>query len=213
MRVADLAGNPFAENTYVVWDEVTRACALIDPGVSNTAERGALVTLLAERQLVPSACWLTHAHIDHVLGVAWVHETFGLRPWLAAAERDWYKRAPEIGAMYGLGPLPRLPEPAGLLQAGKTLALGELELEVLATPGHSAGSVCFFHAVSRQVVVGDVLFRGSIGRTDLPGGSLDVLMHSIFQVLLPLGDDVRAYPGHGPSTTLGHERLTNPFLT
>jgi glyoxylase-like metal-dependent hydrolase (beta-lactamase superfamily II) len=147
------------------------------------------------------------------LGLPWLERRYGLRPELPAGDLEWLRRAPDVAAMYGLGQIEPMPTPVGFIQAGNDVVIGDLTLQVLSTPGHSAASVCFYHAASAQVIVGDVLFAGSIGRTDLPGGDLATLMRSIYEVLLPLGDAVSAYPGHGPSTTLGHERLTNPFLT
>ncbi len=212
MHVAHLTVNAFAENSYVIWG-AGPDCALIDPGVSTPAECEALEALLTQHALRPTRVLLTHAHLDHVLGLPWVERRYGLRPWLPAGEREWLRRAPDIARMYGLPAPPAMPEPEGFIQAGKDVTVGGLTLAVLSTPGHSPDSVCYYHAPSANVIVGDVLFAGSIGRTDLPGGDLPTLMRSIYDVLLPLGDAVTAHPGHGPASTLGHERLTNPFLT
>jgi hydroxyacylglutathione hydrolase len=145
------------------------------------------------------------------MGCDWAYRTYGLAPWLHQLDVPLLARAAEQSLMFGV-PLAPVPKPAGYLVPGNPVPVGTLELEVLFTPGHAPGHVVFYHRASQQLIAGDVLFAGSIGRTDLPGGSLKVLMESVFQVMLPLGDAVKVYPGHGPATTIGRERVSNPFL-
>lgn len=203
--------NPFLENTYIVWDE-SLECVLIDPGMFAPQEENMVREFIETNRLQPVRLLLTHSHLDHVFGNQWVHDTYGLSPELHAIEEDMLKSVPEYGRFFGVEakaspPLGRYIEP------GETISFGETELNVLFTPGHSPGHVVFHHQASQTVFSGDVLFRQSIGRTDLPGGDMATLLRSITEVLLPLGDEVTVLSGHGPATTIGQERRTNPFLT
>jgi glyoxylase-like metal-dependent hydrolase (beta-lactamase superfamily II) len=202
--------NPFLENTYLVWDD-TGQCAIVDPGMYLPREQQLVQEFIRQKGLQPVLCLNTHCHIDHVFGNAWVHRTYGLLPQLPEAELVVLQAAPVFGEVYGF-PFEPSPQPEVYLQPGSVARVGDIELEVLSVPGHSPGHVAFWHPATRQVLAGDVLFQGSIGRTDLPGGDMDTLMHSIFDVLLPLGDDVTVHPGHGNPTTLGQERQRNVYL-
>ena len=210
MQVHSLTFNPFQENTYLIAD-ADGTCAIVDPGCYTPAEQAELHDYVRDHNLRPVACWLTHAHLDHILGCAYVHRTWGLVPLMTPGEKPLYDRAVQQAQMYGIPGVEAGPVPTAFLQ-GETLTLGSLTLQVLPTPGHSPASVCLYHAASGQVIAGDVLFAGSIGRTDLPGGSYEVLLRSIHEQLLTLPDATRVYPGHGPSTTIGIERGSNPFL-
>ena len=201
--------NPFQENTWVIHDG--SQAILVDPGCSDATEEGELEHWLQQNGLEPVRLVLTHAHVDHVLGVAWVHRRYGLLPELHTDALPMLEAAPRQGRIYGV-PCEPSPDPRKYLHGGDQILLGDQVLEVLHVPGHAPGHIALFSAASRFVVAGDVLFHNSIGRTDLPGGDLDMLLRSIREVLLPLGDEVRVHCGHGPDTTIGRERGMNPFL-
>jgi glyoxylase-like metal-dependent hydrolase (beta-lactamase superfamily II) len=183
----------------------------VDPGCVSAAEQGQLDDHLSSQGLKPVMLINTHAHLDHVFGVNYVSEKYNLDLHLHDGERPLLEAGPQIAKMYGLA-LEANRAPVVSIDEGQTLTFGNTTLEILLTPGHSPASVCFYHRESRQLIAGDVLFQGSIGRTDLPGGDYDTLIGSITDKLFPLGDDVFVYPGHGPATTIEVERRTNPFL-
>jgi glyoxylase-like metal-dependent hydrolase (beta-lactamase superfamily II) len=206
VNVVAIPNGQFVENCYLVVDETTAECAVIDPGEAA----GLILHKIEALGVRPVAIWLTHAHLDHVLGVPRVKEATGAPVWLHPADRALYDGVPEQARWFGLEAEP-LPPPDREYRGGDTVRLGAIELAVRHTPGHSPGSVCL---VAPGVVFGgDVLFAGSIGRTDLPGGDYDTLIKSIERELLVLPDETIVYSGHGPETTVGHERRTNPFLT
>ncbi|WKZ66285.1 MAG: MBL fold metallo-hydrolase [Flavobacteriales bacterium] len=209
LRIASFTFNPFQENTFVVHDG--SQALLIDPGCWNTAEERDLEGWLAEQGLLPARLVLTHAHIDHVLGCAWAHRRYGLLPELHRNDLALLQMAPRQGQLYGV-PCEPSPEPQRFIGEGDAIRLGDDELKVLFVPGHSPGHIALYSEAGRFVIAGDVLFKDSVGRTDLPGGDTDTLLRSIRDRLLPLGDDVRVYCGHGPDTTIGRERRSNPFL-
>ena len=207
MRIITIPNGIFAENCYIVVDEAARACAIVDPG----EEAGLILHKVAETGARPTAIWLTHAHLDHVLGVPQVAAETGAPVHLHPADQPLYDAVPDQAAWFGLARPPRLPTPDKAFGHGETVSVGGTRFEVRHTPGHSPGSVCL---VAPGVVLGgDVLFAGSIGRTDLPGGDFETLVGSIERELLPLPDETILYTGHGPETTIGEERRSNPFLT
>ena len=207
MKIVQIPNGVFAENCYLVIDEQTRQCVIVDPG----QEEGLILHKIEQAGAQPVAIWLTHAHVDHVLGVAEVARKTGAIVWLHPADRQLYDAVPEQATWFGLAPPEEQPAPDRDLVAGQQLQVGGLSFEVRHAPGHSPGSVCFVgHGA---VFSGDVLFAGSIGRTDLPGGDFETLIASIERELLSLPDDTIVYSGHGPETTIGRERRTNPFLT
>lgn len=209
MRVTKFTFNPFQENTWVLDDG--REAIVVDPGCFDTAEEHELGTWLDENGLKPVRLVLTHAHIDHVLGCAWMHTRYGLLPEMHRADLPLLRAAERQGQMYGV-PCEAPPEPEVFLQEGARITLGDQSLEVLFVPGHAPGHIALWHAEQRFVISGDVLFQRSIGRTDLPGGNMDTLLASIREKLFPLGDEVTVHCGHGPDTTIGEERRLNPFL-
>ena len=206
-----LTCNAFSENTVVLHDGEGGAL-VFDPGMSSLAEWTRFEAELAGRGWVPKAVLLTHAHLDHVLGCAGMVERYGLHPRLLPEDQPTYGMAPRAAEMYGV-PMDALPEldPAPL-EADATLRFGTLDLEVRHTPGHAPGHVVFIDHAGRAVVGGDVLFKGSVGRTDLPGGDAQALATSIAEVLYALPDDYRVWPGHGPETCIGDEKEGNPFV-
>jgi hydroxyacylglutathione hydrolase len=210
MQVYAFAFNPFQENTYIIWDE-TLECAIIDPGCYQPNEQEMLQKFIADKNLKPVLLLQTHAHLDHVFGTAFVNRTWKLKPLLHAKEATVYETAEKVGLSYGV-PMEKLPMASFEIKEGTNITFGKTELEVFFTPGHSPGSVCFYHAPSKNIIVGDVLFNGSIGRTDLPGGHHQTLIDSINNELMLLPDDTIVYSGHGSKTTIGHERQYNPFL-
>lgn len=210
MQVAAFTFNPFSENTYVLHDG-SGQCAIIDPGCSTAAEEQELEQFIVGQGLTPVALWQTHCHIDHIMGCHFVYQRWGLAPWVHADEVNWLQNAAMQGSMFGVE-VKNPPAHAGLLAPDSTIRFGNTELTLRHAPGHSPGSLCLYHAPSAQILSGDVLFAGSIGRTDLPGGSYPQLMQSIYTQLLTLPDDTVVYSGHGPATTIGDEKRYNPFL-
>ncbi|RMG81380.1 MAG: MBL fold metallo-hydrolase, partial [Bacteroidetes bacterium] len=208
--VVSFTFNAFQENTYLIYDD-TKACVIIDPGCFDASEKDELVRFIEQNDLRPVRLLNTHCHIDHIFGNRFVSEKYKLPLEIHRGELPVLNEGPRVCMMYGL-PYPEpSPAPGKFIEAGDTIEFGNTRLEVLFTPGHSPASISFFCEKDRYVIAGDVLFYGSIGRTDLPGGDLPTLINSIKTQYYPLGDDVRVYPGHGPATTIGFERANNPF--
>lgn len=201
---------PFEENTYVVSNDDGKAW-IIDPGMYYPQENTALFEYLQDNKLVPEKLLLTHAHLDHVFGVHFIHKSFGLTPLLHKDDNFIYQSAVATANHYGLSMKP-LPKVELTLKEDTAMSLGEDSFELLLAPGHSPGSICFYHSKQDFVISGDVLFNNSIGRTDLPGGSHEQLLTSIRTKLMNLPNETKVYSGHGPMTTIGHERISNPFL-
>lgn len=206
MQIVQIPNGVFVENTYLVIDERAAACAIVDPG----EEAGLILHKVEQSGARPVAIWLTHAHVDHVLGVPRLRAATGAPVLLHPDDRPLYDRVPQQAAAFGLRADP-LPPPDGAWAHAEELRVGGLRFAVRHTPGHSPGSVSL---VGEGVVfAGDVLFQGSIGRTDLPGGDYQTLIDSIERELLVLPDSTIVYSGHGPQTTIGAERRANPFLS
>ncbi len=203
--------NAFQENSYIVYDKETKDCIILDPGCGNAKEEQELVDFIERNKLLPKRLINTHCHIDHVLGNLFVAEKYKLVLEAHRLEIPVLQSGGQVSKMYNI-PYKRSPDISKFLEEGEPLELGGFRLDILLTPGHSPGSISFYSKESKWVISGDVLFMNSIGRTDLPGGDYNTLIGSIAAKLLPLPDDVKVYSGHGPSTTIGHERSTNPFL-
>jgi hydroxyacylglutathione hydrolase len=206
LEVVSLPNGQFAENCYLVADRRTREAVIIDPG----EEPAMFLAELNTRAWTLRDIWLTHAHIDHIIGVGPVHAATGAPIHLHPLDRPIYNALPQYGAWVGMQ-LQQPPAPDRELRPGQVLRVGGFEFTVRFTPGHSPGSVSFLGA--GMIFGGDVLFNGSVGRTDLPGGDAATLMASIQSEFLSLPDSTVVHCGHGPDTTIGIERLTNPFLT
>ncbi|WP_022836101.1 MBL fold metallo-hydrolase [Salisaeta longa] len=211
MTIRSFTFNPFATNCYVCHDADGRA-ALIDPSCATPAECETVLQYFHDNDLSMEALLLTHAHIDHIFGCHFFEERFGQRFQMHAAARPFIARATEQAQAFGVNITPPA-VPETFLSEGDQVAVGALTFDVLHTPGHSPDSICFVARDAQEAFTGDVLFQGSIGRTEgLPQTSLPQLMQSIRTKVLPLGDAMTIHPGHGPSTTVGHERAHNPFL-
>jgi glyoxylase-like metal-dependent hydrolase (beta-lactamase superfamily II) len=201
-------GGPFQENAYLVVCPETGVAAAVDPGGGTSA----LLETVDQEGWSLESVLLTHAHLDHVDGIPLVRSRYPEVPvFLHPGDRPVYDAVPEQASMFGL-PVPSLPAGTLDLVPGESVGVGALELEVAFAPGHAPGHVIFLAPESGLALVGDVIFRGSIGRTDLPGGDTATLLASIREQILPLPDSMRLFPGHGPDTTVGLERRSNPFV-
>lgn len=203
--------NPVAENTYVLYNEA-RDCIIIDPGCYFGNERRALSDYISENALRPKYLLNTHCHLDHVFGNKFIHETWQLELWLHANEQLVLENAATAGLQWGM-PFDNYHGPLHFLREEGVVRLGDDALKVLYAPGHSPGHICFYCEQQQFVIGGDVLFKMSIGRTDLLGGDFDTLVNSIRTRLFVLPNETIVYPGHGEPTTIGFEKLNNPYLT
>ncbi len=210
IQIAAFPFNPFQENTYVLYDE-TKECIIIDPGCYTPLEQAELSTFIENENLKPFRLINTHCHIDHILGSRYIAERYNLVPEINKIELLVLEQAERAAAMFGIR-LEKPPAPGKFIDEKDVIKFGNSELTILFTPGHSPGSICFYNSEQKFVIGGDVLFQGSIGRTDLPGGDFDTLISSIREKLFTLDEDVTVYPGHGPETTIGFEKANNPFL-
>lgn len=202
--------SPFAENTYVLSDE-SKECVIIDPGCYSPAERQQLSDYINSNDLKPVRLLNTHCHLDHIFGNRYVYDTWQLLPETHKGEMIVLTSAPASAQLFGVQLTPS-PEPKVFWDAGDTITFGNTSLTVKFAPGHSPASICFLNEQEKFIIAGDVLFQGSIGRTDLPGGDSKTLMESIMREFMPLDDDLVVHPGHGPATTIGAERAGNPFI-
>jgi glyoxylase-like metal-dependent hydrolase (beta-lactamase superfamily II) len=210
LQLKSFTFGPFQENTYILWDETDEA-VIIDPGNTSNAENQQVKNFLADKNLKLTRLILTHGHVDHIAGNKFIFDTYGLLPEVNKHDLPLIENHGAIASMYGI-PYEASPLPKTFLNEGEFVKFGNTTFEMLFTPGHSPGSITFYNRENNFIICGDVLFYGSIGRTDLPGGDYDTLINAIKTKLFPLGDAVKVYNGHGPATTIGHERACNPFL-
>jgi len=209
-NVRSFVNNPYQENTYILYD-ASGECVIIDPGMYTSNEQNTVVRFIKDNSLTPVLLLNTHCHIDHVLGNKFVFDQYSLKPQFNIGESDTLAAviayAPAMGFRYDASPVPDtfLPE-EGFVTFGNT------ELQLIFAPGHSPAHLCFYDKDANILIGGDVLFRNSIGRTDLPGGNHNLLIKNIKEKLLLLPDDCTVYPGHGPETTIGYEKQHNPYL-
>ena len=203
--------NDFQENSFVIHDESGEGL-IIDPGCTTTDEREQLTGYISDRGIRPLKIVNTHAHIDHVLGVSYLASYYSIPFLIHRQDSPLIERSVEQAIMFGLD-LQEAPVPDAFLEDNEIISLGGSRLQVLHLPGHSPGGIGLWCEAQNFVIVGDVLFSGSIGRTDLPGGDYDTLISSIKNRLLSLNDDCLVYCGHGPETSIGEEGVSNPFLS
>ena len=210
LTVQSFTFNPVQENTYVVYNE-KKECCIIDPGCYFASEEQELKSYIVNNGLQPVYLLNTHCHLDHIFGNRFVSKTFGLELYMHRLDKPVLEYGPVSGQMWQL-PFDNYDGPLHFLEEGDVVKLGEDELRILFTPGHSPGSISFYNQPEKFIISGDVLFQGSIGRTDLPGGDFETLEESIKTKMYTLLADVIVYSGHGPSTTIGDEMKTNPFV-
>lgn len=203
--------NPLGENSYILSDE-SGECIFIDPGFYYEEEYNEVRTYIAEKKLNPVKIINTHCHFDHIMGVEFIRKEYNVPFYGHAEDAFLIERSMSQAQMFGMemgtvGPLDQL------LNEGEKVQFGNSELEIIHVPGHSPGHLVFYSPKDKFIIAGDVLFYGSIGRTDLPGGDYNTLISGIKNKLFILPDDTKVYSGHGPETTLGFEKSSNPFLT
>ncbi len=212
MNINIIPINPWQENTYILSDE-TKECVIIDPGCLSPEERDSVAKFIDEKGYKPVRLLQTHMHLDHVFGSKFIADKYNLKLEAHKDDEFWGAQTVDYAANFGMQLDSNPPAIGNYLNEGDKVTFGQSSLEVIHVPGHSPGGIVFYSKSDKMAIVGDVLFRESIGRADLPGGDFDVLVSNIKSKLLALDDDVAVYPGHGPSSTIGHERQNNPFLT
>lgn len=210
IQIKKFVFNPFQVNTFVLYDE-TKECVIIDPGCSDGTESLELMDFIKEEGLKPVRMLLTHTHVDHVIGINMMEEMLGIKTEAHEAGLVFLDHTISTAATYGIS-IDKNPSVGIYIKEGDEITFGKSKLDVLYTPGHADGSVCFLSRKDNFVVVGDVLFQMSIGRTDFPTGDYDLLKQNIFEKLFTLPDDTVVYTGHGPETSIGFEKSNNPFL-
>jgi len=208
--VACVEVNPFPVNSYIVYDE-TKEAILIDPGCLSAQDEQRIISFIDEKGLKPVRLINTHGHVDHVLGNHFFSNKYELPLEMHEEAIEDMNMLPKVCRMYGLPEKPVI-EPGVLLKPGEKITFGNTELDILFTPGHARGHLSFYCKQDNFVIAGDTIFYGSIGRTDLPGGNMETLLHAIVTQLFTLPDETTIYNGHGPSTTVGREKQFNPFL-
>jgi len=210
IQVKQLVLNPFQENTYIVYDQSGEA-VIIDPGCYSQSEVDEVKRYVDSKNLKVKCLIVTHGHIDHVLGIQALKDIYKVDSFAHAEDLPLIATTPSQALMFGLM-IDKAPQIDKTVKEGDKITFGTSAIEIIHTPGHSKGGICLFLREQKILFAGDTLFRGSIGRTDLVGGSYETLIESIIHKILPLGDDIVVYPGHGDSTTIEHERKNNPYL-
>ena len=211
MKIARLSFNPLQVNTYIVWDDTLEA-VVIDAANSSERENETLDKFVADHGLKVVRAVNTHGHFDHIMGVEHVCQKYGVEFALSAKDQFLLESASASALMFGIR-AGEMPKSIGFdLDGVESIKFGNTELKVIATPGHTPGHVVLYEPESKVLFTGDTLFRESIGRTDLPGGDYSWIMRSILEQIIPLGDDVKIYPGHGDMSDIGHESMYNPFI-
>ena len=201
--------NALQENTYVLYDE-TKECIIIDAGCYDKDEQNELKAFISENNLKPVMLVNTHSHVDHVLGVKFLKDLYHLKFYIHKIDEETLRSVKLYSRLYGF-PNYQEPEANGFIAEGEKIKFGNSELDIFFTPGHAPGHVVFVNKEQKICIAGDVLFKGSVGRSDLPGGNHETLIKSIHEKLFVLPDDTIVFPGHGPETTIGREKKTNPY--
>lgn len=202
--------NSFSVNTIVIYDE-TKECIIIDAGCSNSSEEQILKDFISENNLKPTHLLNTHYHIDHIIGNKFITETYHLKPEAHREGKVFWGNGRMWGAIFGIKENDLI-KAESFLQEGDVVKFGNTELQVIETPGHAAGSICFYNKTENYIIVGDLIFLQSVGRTDLPTGNFDLLQEQISQKIFTLPDSTKIIPGHGPFTDVGFEKKNNPFF-
>lgn len=211
INIKEFTFNHFEENTYIVWDE-TKSCVIIDPGMNSQTENQRLAQFISDNGLCPIKVLLTHAHIDHIAGLLFVCETYKLPVTMHSDGKSFLAEAQSYGMAMGFDVKDMSSLEIDSISDNNDITFGNNKLKALYVPGHAAGSMAYMIDEPNVVFTGDVLFRQSIGRTDLPTGDYDVLMEMLKTKILTLADGCEVLPGHGPNTTIGDEKNLNPFL-
>ena len=211
MQIKSLTFNPFQENTYILYDE-TKQCIIIDPGCYENSEKTELANFIESNNLEPVKLINTHCHIDHVLGNKFISEKYNVELCIHKKDLPLLGNTATVAKMYGLDKYEDSPYPKHFLNDGDKLKFGNNELDIIFIPGHAPGHIGLYSEKEGCIISGDVLFNGSIGRTDLPGGDHSTLINSIITKLFPLPNETQVFCGHGPFTNLGYEKKHNPFL-
>ena len=212
MDIRIFPSNFLQVNTILLFDETGEA-VIIDPGMATEEEKHQLVKLVNDRHLIVKYLIVTHPHIDHTLGCGWAVRTFAAPLLMHEAGLPVYNNNVAYGVAFNMDCTKEdFPQPDQFIKEGDHIVFGQQELQVMETPGHCAGSVILYHEAEGQLFVGDLVFQGSVGRSDLPTGDQELLLESIRTKVMPLPDDTVIYPGHGPSTTLRDEKLMNPYF-
>jgi len=210
LQVSTFTFNPFQENTYILSNELNQ-CWIIDPGMYGAGEDKIIFDFISDKKLIPQQILNTHTHIDHILGIEAIQQKYKVPFGMHKLDEPVLANAKGSAMLFGLK-LGAAPIPDFFIKENQTIKLGEDFLEVRLAPGHSPGSIVFYDAKGKYVIAGDVLFQGSVGRTDLPGGSHPILMNSIKEQVYTLPNETTVYSGHGPVTQIGVEKRTNPFI-
>ncbi len=211
MDIRIFVNNPWEENTVILYDD-TKEAAVIDCGCFSEEECKAVQSFLTEEGLKPVVLLNTHLHPDHIFGNEFMKKTYGLETQAGEEDNFLIQHAVEYAAMLGITGIAQPPEVGKFLKDGDVVRFGQSGLEVIAVPGHSPGGLCFYSRKDKLLIAGDVLFAGSVGRSDLPGGDGRRLLEAIRTRLFVLDDDVKVIPGHGPATMIGKEKKDNPFF-
>ena len=211
MKIKIFTFNPFGENTYIVYDEITLECMIIDPGCYNQAEENEISAYITAHQLKPVLLVNTHCHIDHIMGNGYISSTYKLPLHLHKDEEQTMQQSSGWGKMYGLE-IGLQPTDRIYIDETSTLNVGSYQFKIFFTPGHSIASISFYCKQMNLLFSGDVLFNLGIGRYDLPWGNLETLTQSIKTQLYTLPDETKVFAGHGDSTTIGFEKLNNPYV-
>lgn len=211
ITIDSLVFNPFQVNTYILHDE-SLECVIIDAACYEKNEQNELSNFITSKNLKPVKHLITHCHIDHIMGSNFVYEKYKLSPIIHKAGMQFLQSAAEYAALYGFC-VEKIPNPLKFIEDNEAISFGLSTLQTIYTPGHADGSICYYCAVDKLLIVGDVLFKSGMGRTDLPTGKHELLIDNIKNRLFTLPDETTVYPGHGPSTTIGFEKRNNPFVS